>query len=79
MAAAFSRPHRPGFFLWGYLKARVYSDRPRDLEQLKNRITDEISRIPPALTKRVMENWISRLEACVAANGQHSSDVVFHT
>lgn len=51
-------------------------DRPRDLEQLKQRITDEILRISPDVLKQSPKiGWVSRLEACVRSNGHHSSDV----
>lgn len=71
-------PRSPDFFLWGYLKSRVYTDRPRDLEQLKQRIRDEISRITPAVLRKVYKNWVKRLSSCVAADGKHLSDIVFH-
>ena len=37
----------PGFFLWGYLKNRVYQERPRSLITLKNNIEEEIKAIKP--------------------------------
>jgi len=43
-----SRPPRssdlaaPDFFLWGYLKSKVYSSHPIDLNALKQTLRDEI-------------------------------------
>ena len=44
-------PHSPAlspldFFLWGYQKSRVYSDKPRTSEQLKRAIIMEVGRTP---------------------------------
>ena len=37
----------PNFFLWGYLKDRIYSNPiPRTLDQLKDNIRREIRNIP---------------------------------
>jgi hypothetical protein len=33
------------FFLWGYLKSKVYSTRPTDLHVLKESIREEIAKI----------------------------------
>ncbi len=33
------------FFLWGYLKSLVYRQKPRDLEDLKQKITDTCAEI----------------------------------
>jgi len=35
------------FFLWGYLKSKVYVTKPQDLDDLRGRITREIELIPP--------------------------------
>ena len=32
----------PNFYLWGYLKERVYSTKPRTITELKEGITEEI-------------------------------------
>ena len=44
------------FFLWGYLKNRVYTTWPRTLKELKQRIQDEIHRIPAEMLQRAMGN-----------------------
>lgn len=67
------------FFLWGYLKDRVYRHRPRSIEQLKQRIIEEVEAIPTNMTMRVEENFWSRLQLCVRNNGHHLSDLIFKT
>jgi len=66
------------FFLWGYLKEKVFKHRPRSLEDLKERIRQEIDAIPPEITRRVM-NFRERLQQCVANDGRHMSDMIFKT
>ncbi|GBO00069.1 hypothetical protein AVEN_246996-1 [Araneus ventricosus] len=49
------------FFLWGYLKAKVYTHKPKTLEELKDAIRLEIAAIPPAMVEKVMLNFRERL------------------
>jgi len=49
------------FFLWGYLKAKVYARRPGTIEQLKEAIRQEVVAIPPAMTHKAMDNFRERL------------------
>jgi len=67
------------FFLWGYLKEKVFKHRPRSLEDLKERIQQEIDSIAPELTQRVMKNFQERLHQCVANDGRLMSDLIFNT
>lgn len=36
----------PDFFLWGYLKDKLYSNKPRTISELKENIREEIRAIP---------------------------------
>jgi hypothetical protein len=44
------------FFLWGYLKSRVYAHKPRTLNDLKEAISQEIRPIDRQLLARVMDD-----------------------
>lgn len=66
------------FFLWGFLKSRVYLDKPRTVGELKNAIEREIRAIPRDMLRRVMINFSQRLEECVEKDGRHLTDVIFH-
>ena len=37
------------YFLWGYLKSKVYTKRPRLVEELKDAILHEIAAITPKM------------------------------
>ena len=44
------------FFLWGYLKSRVYAHNPRTLNDLKEAIRQEIRPIDCQMLARVMDD-----------------------
>lgn len=64
------------FFLWGYLKSKVYERSPETLEELKNAIEREIKRIPAVTCARVMEEMKKRATLCVQRNGSHLEHVL---
>ena len=61
------------FFLWGYLKSKVYATAPRDMADLTQRINDEADAIKqnPRLVKRAVRDMIRRAQDCVANGGRH--------
>ena len=67
----------PDFFLWGYLKDRIYSNpRPRTLDQLKDNIRREIRNIPQETFPRVMENMAVRMQNVIGQRGAYVENVV---
>ena len=67
------------FFLWDYLKAKVYEQRPLTLEALKEAIRQEVAAITPEMILKVMDNYRERLHQCINIQGHHLSDVLFKT
>ena len=65
------------FFLWGYLKEKVFRNRPHNVEELKIHIRDEIAAIPPEMCRRATENFRYRLQMCIDTDGHHLTDVIF--
>ena len=65
------------FFLWGYLKSKVYENRPRTAADLKHDIRNEVAAIPGVMLQRVMRNFRERLQEYVDNNGQHLKDTLF--
>lgn len=57
------------YFLWGYLKERVYAGNPRTSEELKDSIRREIRRIPAEMLTRVVDNFNVRLAAVLQQRG----------
>ena len=62
-------------FLWGYLKEKVFKHRPPSLEDLKERIQQEIDSIPPELTRSYEELPGTSSAMCC----RHMSDLIFKT
>ena len=50
------------FFLWGYLKGRVYTHKPRNLKELKDAIRQEVLTIDQQLLARAMDDFKRRIE-----------------
>ena len=67
------------FFLWGYLKSRVYTHKSRTLNDLEEAILQEIRPIDRHLLARVMDDFKKRLENCIQEDGRHLTDIVFTT
>ena len=68
----------PDLFLWGYLKERVYVNKPETLEQLKENINREMREVVPETLAAVMEHVMERARLCEAENGRHFKDVIYH-
>ena len=67
------------FFLWGYLKTKVFEHHPRTIEELKAAIRQEIARISPQITARVMETFRNQLRMCIEKNSRHLDSVILKT
>ncbi|XP_039292755.1 uncharacterized protein LOC120353366 [Nilaparvata lugens] len=68
------------FFLWGYLKEKVFNHRPHTLEELKDKIREEIQALPVAICQNAFENFKNRLHQCIvatSADGRHLTDIIF--
>ena len=59
------------FYLWGYVKDWVYSEKIVDLTHLKTRITEAIATVTPAVIQSVWREFEYRLDLCRATNGGH--------
>ncbi|KOC62997.1 hypothetical protein WH47_02446, partial [Habropoda laboriosa] len=69
----------PDFLLWGYLKDKVYLNKPRTIEQLKENIRAEIRELMPDTLTKVMANVLKRAQLYDTKNGGHLCNIVFHT
>ena len=76
-------PHSPDltpldFWFWGAAKDSVYTFRPDNLDNLKTRIIEYITQVPPATWRKVRDNFKMRITACRARRGAHIENVNFH-
>jgi len=65
------------FFLWGYLKSKVYVRKPRTVDDLKVSIREEIATVPQEMLVNVMQNFEERLRTCVLQERRHFSGIIF--
>ena len=65
------------FFLWGYVKEKVFRSQPHNLEELKMRIREEITPLPPWDVPKSSWNFRYRLQQCIAKEGHHFPDTIF--
>lgn len=65
------------FFLWGYVKSKVFQNRPQNLDDLKNNIREVIAEIPVDMCRRTMASVLHRAQICTERNGGHLTNVIF--
>ena len=56
-------------FLWPYLKSKVYSPLPRNLDELETNIRREVAALDPAMLRRVAGCVRGRAVRCINNNG----------
>ncbi|PSN42399.1 hypothetical protein C0J52_21658, partial [Blattella germanica] len=59
------------FFLWGYVKVRVFPTSVQDLHDVRTRILDTTGTIPMDMLDRTWHEIEYRLDIVRAANGAH--------
>ena len=66
--------------LWGYLKDKVFANKPRTLQELKDNIRNEIMDLNrnPEIFRAVSGSVLERAIMCQNENGRHLKDVIFH-
>lgn len=57
------------FFLWGYLKDKVYCRKPRTIDALKLEIERQCQEIPNELCRKVCDSIASRYQLCLDSDG----------
>ena len=67
------------FFLWGFVKSRVYANKPQIIPELKVEIRRVVCEIEPQLCGNVIESFVKRARVCQQSRGGHLWDIVFHS
>jgi len=58
--------------VWGLLQEQVYRSPVKDIDDLRNRVTQEWDRLDQRVTDQAIRQWLrGRLRACVAQAGGH--------
>jgi hypothetical protein len=76
----------PEFFLWIYLKSKVYSNRLTDLHtsqrkhtgrnRQKENIREEIAKLSEETLQGAMRSFLTRVHLCIQEVGGHLKDIV---
>ena len=66
----------PDFFLWGFLKDRVFRRHIMTIQELKQAIVDEVAATDEDLRKRVYGNFQTRLQQCIDVNRGYLPHVI---
>ena len=61
----------PDFFLWGFVKDKVYSRSPQTLKQLRTFIEEAITSVSVDLCQKVCRSVPHRLRLCMECEGHH--------
>lgn len=64
------------FWLWGYLKEKVYRTAPTTREDMKDRIRRECQLLGEEEVKRAVQNTYTRLEKCLEVQGRHFEHIL---
>ena len=67
------------FYLWGFLKSRVYAGKPGTLGELKTAIRENIQEIGEETLVKVEANIRKRLQICARENSHHLLDIIFRS
>jgi hypothetical protein len=59
------------FWFWGYIKYNVYRSDPQSLDELQQRITEEILGIDVEMLQNVIDSIPRRMENLLEQNGRH--------
>jgi hypothetical protein len=66
-------------FLWGYLKAQVFTHTLPDINSLKNAICQENVNVTQDTLHRIMASVPGRWQQCLDCHGGHLQDIVLKT
>jgi AraC-like DNA-binding protein len=61
----------PDYFLWGYLKDKVYENGPRSLNELRENITAVVNNISADILHDAVNSLVHRARLCIDVGGQH--------
>ena len=65
------------YFLWGYVTAHVYTDKPASIDALEDNIEAFIREIPAEMLERVCQNLTKRLDHFKRSRAQHLLEIIF--
>ena len=66
------------YYLWGAVKDKSYADKPETIDALKDNIREAIGEIQLHTIDNVLKNCTDRVGYCMASQGSHLNEIIFH-
>ena len=66
------------YYLWSAVKDKCYADQPETTDALKNNIPEAIGEIELHTINNVLKNWSDHVGYCMARQGSHLNQIIFH-
>jgi len=64
------------FFLWGFVKERIYLNLPNTREEMKAAIREAFRAVTPAILADARRSFMKRVALCLEADGGHIEHLV---
>ena len=64
------------FFLWGYIKDKIYKTNPKTIDELKEAISESFRSIPAGMINRAIGSFERRLRMLIVSQGQHIENLI---
>ena len=67
------------YFLLGYVKSKVYANKPATIDELQTNMECEIAAVSADLCWKIVKNCVQRLDFCKRARGGHAKEIDLHS
>ena len=67
-----------GYYLWGTVKDKCYTDKADTIDALNDNIREAIDEMQLHTIDNVLKNWIDHVGFCMASRGSHLNEIIFH-
>ena len=64
--------------MWGAVNDKCYADKPETIDALKGNIRKAIGEIQLHTIDNVLKNLTDRVGYCMASQGSHLNEIIFH-
>lgn len=64
------------FFLWGYVKDKVYREAPKTIPELRRKVEETIRNIGPEILHRTIQSFEKRCRYLIVADGGHIENII---
>ena len=65
------------YYLWSAVKDKCYADKPT-IDALNSNIREAIGEIQLHTIDNMLKNWTDRVGYCMASQGSHWNEIIFH-